>query len=98
MGATHAPDWAARVGFSRGVDEFKLVDRVADRAQGRDQSHAVGDVPAGAEEIHHVAFGAQARLALDHQRRKAAALKLDGEREPGNAGAGNKNALHGGPW
>src|SRR6185312_12464482 len=96
-GAAHAPDRVARVWLSRGVDEFKFVDRIADRAQSRDQTHAVGYVPAAAEEIHHVAFGAQTRLALDHQRRKAAALELEGEREPGDAGSGNKNASQDGP-
>ena len=75
------------------IDEFQRVDRVADGAQGFDQAHALGHVPAGAEEVHHVAFGAQAGLALDHQRIEAVALELDGEREPGDAAAGNEDAF-----
>jgi hypothetical protein len=50
-----------------------------------DQPHAFGDVPARAEEVHHVAFGAQALVALDHEEIMAVVFQQDGQCEPGDA-------------
>ena len=72
------------------VDELQGVDRVANGAQFVDETHALGDVPAGAEEIHHVAVGRQCRLALDHQRLEPLLLQQNGECEPGDAAAGDE--------
>ena len=86
-------------GGAVGRDEVERLDRIAHRAQVIDETHALGDVPAGAEEVHHVAFGAQARLALDHQRREAVTLEFDGKRQARNTAAGDEDAgrAHGDP-
>jgi len=89
----HALDRHADVRRARAVDEFEGVDGVADVPQGLREAHAFGHVPASAEEIHHVAFAAQARLALDYQRIETVALELDGERQPRNATTGNEDAF-----
>ena len=92
-GAVYALDRIAGIGLSLPVGEFKIVDRVAHGAQCLNQADAAGDVPVRAEEIHHIAFGAQARLALDYHRFEAAPLELDGEGQSGDAGPGNQNAF-----
>jgi len=57
------------------------------------KAHAFGHVPAGAEEIYHVAFAPKAALSLDQQRIEAGLRKLDGESQPGDAAAGNEDAF-----
>jgi hypothetical protein len=90
-----AGDRHVQEGLAGGADEFERVDRIAEIVQALEQAHALRDVPAAAEEVHHVAFAAQCRLALDHQRIEAVPLELDGEGEAGDAAAGDEDAVHG---
>jgi hypothetical protein len=67
------------IGLAVVIDEFDSLDRVAHRADVAGQAHTLGHIPAGAEEIHHVAFGAQGRVALDHVRLPAVPAQEHGE-------------------
>ncbi len=69
------------------VDELQPVDRVMDGAKLRHEFHALGHVPARAEEIHHVALGPDRTVALDHERRATLLFQPNGEGEPGDARA-----------
>jgi hypothetical protein len=53
-------------GLASVVHILQHIDRVADGAQFIDQTDALGNVPSGAEKIHHVAVSTDLRLALDH--------------------------------
>jgi hypothetical protein len=96
IAAKRAPrllDRHLQVGTAARIHEFERVDRVAHGAQLAGKAHAFGHVPAGAEEIHHVAFAPKAALTLNQQRIEAGLLELNSEGQPGDAAAGNEDAF-----
>ena len=81
-----------RIRLAVRVHELQLVDWIAQGTELIRQTQTFGDVPAGAEEVHHIAVRGQRGAPLDDDGILSVFLETNGECQSGNPSAGNQNS------